>query len=110
MEESGRIELSDEETNSLASSKNAHTALIMATVPLMLVIIGGHLTNQNTALFGVFLPLPFLPFWLGGLSDARRPTAAATATAACHATLETLAGFTFICILWVFQLIAINAL
>ena len=43
--------------------------------------------------FAALFYLPFAAFFLGGLADARRPTAGATAKAACQATGEVLAGF-----------------
>ena len=43
--------------------------------------------------FAALFYLPFAAFFLGGLADARRPTAGATAKAACRAAGEALAGF-----------------
>ena len=43
--------------------------------------------------FAALFYLPFAAFFLGGLAGARRPTAGATAKAACRAAGEALAGW-----------------
>ena len=82
----GRVELSGPEAAALAVSKNVHAALVVAAV-LLHVKIGA---IGDAAASPMILPLA--AFWLGGLADARRPTAGATAKAACLATGEALAG------------------
>ena len=91
VEARGRMELSGPEAAALAVSKNVHTALVVAVVLLTVYIVGGT-TDQSVAM-PALLALPFAAFWLGGLADARRPSAGATAKAACQATGEVLAGF-----------------
>ena len=91
VEARGRVELSGPEAAALAFSKNVHTGLVVAAVLLIVYIVGGT-TNQAVAVPALFF-LPFAAFWLGGLADARRPTAGATAKAACRTAGEALAGF-----------------
>ena len=84
------MELSGPDAAALAFSKNVHTVLVVAVV-LMVVKIVGDTTDEDLATPVLFY-LPFAAFWLGGLADARRPTAGATAKAACRTAGEALAG------------------
>jgi hypothetical protein len=104
------VELSGPEAKALSASKNVHTALVVAAVPLF-VFIGSTTQFLFFAYYQwsiipvlaadgptvavkrwTLLLLPFAPFWLGGLADARRPTAGATAKMACRAAGEALVG------------------
>ena len=85
VEAEARVEMVEEEANALSTSKNVHTALVVAGTLLIV-------RNVDVDL-GAYIFPPFLLFWLGGLADARRPTAGATAKAACAAAAEALAGF-----------------
>ena len=91
VEARGRVEPSEAESAQLAASKNVHAVLVVAFVSLQVTTIteDSSAAAQGLNLFGV----SFLAFLLGGLADARRPTAGETATAACKATGEWLAGF-----------------
>ena len=88
VEAEARVEMVEEEANALSTSKNVHTTLVVAGTLLIVRIVGGTTKFGIAALIG----LPCLAFWLGGLADARRPTAGATAKAACAATAEALAS------------------
>jgi hypothetical protein len=90
VEARGRVELSGPQAAALAVSKNVHTALVVAAVLMVVKIVGG--TTDEGVARPVMFGLPFVAFWRGGLADARRPTAGATAKAACLATGEALAG------------------
>ena len=89
VEARGRVELSGPEAAALAFSKNVHTGLVVAVVLMVVKVVGGLTDGAASALM---LGLPFIAFWLGGLADARRPTAGATAKAACRTAGEALAG------------------
>ena len=90
VEARGRVELSGPEAAALAFSKNVHSALVIAAVLLVVKIAGG--TTDKEVAVRALLGFPFAAFWLGGLADTRRPTAGATAKAACRAAGEALAG------------------
>ena len=86
-------------------SKNVHATLVVAAVLLVVKIVGGTtdssmrkgLVTDGLVYNGVpvqaLILIPLAVFWLGGMVDARRPTASATAKAACRAAGEALAGF-----------------
>eukprot|EP01052_Picozoa_sp_SAG31_P024910 SAG31_NODE_2152_length_6315_cov_6.487452_4_plen_107_part_00 len=98
----------EEEANVLSTSKNVHTALVVAGTLLIVRAVDGTTTGTNAEI--TLITLPFLLFWLGGLADARWPTAGATAKAACAATVEALAGFVgYNMILIIFQAAGVGA-
>ena len=106
VEARGRVELSGPEAAALAFSKNVHTALVVTAVLLTVKIAGG--TTDYFVAVPALIFLPFAAFWLGGLVDARRPTAGATAKAACRAAGEALAGFIGFVVLFAVVLVKIH--
>jgi hypothetical protein len=78
VESQGPVVLSELDAKALSTSKNLHTTLVVVAAFLH-VKIAGDSTIYYVHLALLLLPFPF--FLIGGLADARRPTAGATAKA-----------------------------
>jgi hypothetical protein len=90
VETAGRVDLSDDEADSLAHTKAVHIGLIMIFVPASL--FAAHVTASFAGCF-----VAMAPVWLGGIAEAFIPgaTVGETARRVVETVLQALMGFCF---------------